>query len=320
MKSLKAIITGLVLLLFLYIQTGNCQESKHTADKDLRNKANAGAPPKTWQEHWFAHKKLLKLVFYDHDLALYYDNGMDTSIHWNHAQFAASWRYIKKNYGEYGDSSRLYVICHGIPPNGTAEENSYGGGHPSPYYDPSHDYRNTIDCGLGANDWEHPTGDAIRQPIHEMAHIVASSSYGMIHDISSDLWSDSKFAEIFIYDVLLNIGRADEASQVLRQMQTQYDDFPAPRTQWFKNWFYPIYGKYGKGAILARYFRELSKNVHDRSEGLNLGEFVHFFSGAAGTDLSGQASIAFGKAWDEQAKAQFKKAQSDYPKVKYKRS
>jgi len=276
-----------------------------------------GAPPATWQEHWFAHNKLLDRVYYDDDLALYYDDGMDPTIQWDRSQFTSCWQYIKKNYGTYGDSSRLYVVLHGIPSNADPIEAGYSGGHPCPYYDPSHDYRNAIDCGLGNDVWASATGDGIREPIHEMGHIVASSSYGMTHDISSGLWGDSKFAEIFIYDVLMNINRQEEAQEVFQQMQTQYDNFPAPNTQWFKNWFYPIYSQYGQGAVLARYFKELSDNAHDRSEALNIGEFVHFFSGAAGVNLSAQAQIAFGTAWDDNAIAQFKQAQAIYPNVKY---
>lgn len=320
MKNIFSLITALVVI--SGIATA-CNKGSKSADANphqsigTTEKPKTGAPPATWKEHWFAHDKLLDLVYYNDDLALYYDDGMDRSVQWDRSQLTNAWRYIKKTYGNYGDSSRLYVIMHGIPQNATPIQAGYSGGHPSPYYDASHDYRNTIDCGLGNDTWPTGNGDAIRQPIHEMGHIVASSSYGVTHDISSGLWSDSKFAEIFIYDVLMNINRQQEAQEVYQQMQTQYDNFPAANTQWFKNWFYPIYDKYGQGAVLARYFKEISDNAHERSEELNLGEFVHFFSGAAGVNLSDQAKTAFGSAWNDTAKAQLKKAQAIYPNVKY---
>jgi hypothetical protein len=282
------------------------------------------APAAIWLEHCGNnptpkgnHRKKVSLNYYNDDLALYFDDDMDQSVQWVRSQYTLAWRYVKKTYGNYGDSSRLYVVCHGIPPNSDDIEDGYAGGHPGTYYNEEHNYHNAADCGLGVSEWTVTTGDAIKQPIHEIGHIVASSSYGMTNDISSALWSDSKFAEIFIYDVCMNINRQDVAQAVFQQMQDQYDDFPAPNTQWFKNWFYPIYHQYGEGAVLARYFKELSDNAHFRSQGLNLGEFVHFFSGAAGANLSAQAKIAFGTAWDDTAKAQFKKAQEIYPNVRY---
>ncbi|EHQ25788.1 hypothetical protein [Mucilaginibacter paludis] len=320
MKNYIYSIAAMVMICGIVIA---CKKSEQSGSSSGGTKTTPvttvmGAPPATWKEHcWGGHTKLVSLAYYNDDLALYYDDGMDQSIQWFRSQYTLAWRYVKKTYGNYGDSSRLYMICHGIPPNASAQDNSYGGGHPGTYYDETHNYRNTTDCGLGVSVWAESTGDAIREPIHEIGHIVASSSYGMKHDISSGLWGDSKFAEIFIYDVLMNINRQPEAQDIFNQMQTQYDDFPAPNTQWFKNWFYPIYNKYGQGAVLAKYFKQLSDNAHDRSEALNLGEFVHFFSGAAGVNLNDQAKIAFGTAWNDTAIAQFKKAQAIYPNVKY---
>ncbi|WP_431200150.1 hypothetical protein ACQ86K_08135 [Mucilaginibacter sp. P19] len=65
-------------------------------------------------------------------------------------------------------------------------------------------------------------------PVHEVGHIVSGASHGVKGSPSDALWGDSKFMEIFNYDVLKHIGREDEAGRVYKQMQTQYDDFPAP--------------------------------------------------------------------------------------------
>lgn len=35
------------------------------------------APTTTWQEHWFDHQQLVKHVYYDQHIALYYDVGVD---------------------------------------------------------------------------------------------------------------------------------------------------------------------------------------------------------------------------------------------------
>lgn len=37
-------------------------------------------PPETWQEHWFEHNQLVTRVYYDDDVAVYYDNEVDRNI------------------------------------------------------------------------------------------------------------------------------------------------------------------------------------------------------------------------------------------------
>ncbi|WP_328564964.1 hypothetical protein [Streptomyces coelicoflavus] len=46
-----------------------------------------------------------------------------------------------------------------------------------------------------------------------------------------------------------------------------------------------------------------------------MGEFVHFWSGAAGTDLSGRAETAFG--WTDAYEPQLRRARLDYPGLPY---
>ncbi|MFT3926445.1 MAG: hypothetical protein QM778_28125 [Myxococcales bacterium] len=48
---------------------------------------------------------------------------------------------------------------------------------------------------------------------------------------------------------------------------------------------------------------------------MNLGEFVHFMSGAAGTDLKTQAMNAF--TWSTEREQQLTKARADFPGVTY---
>lgn len=270
---------------------------------------DAGAPPKTWQEHWFEHNQLVSRVYYNENVAVYFDKDVSPSLNWPFKVLSDTWAYVKKTYGNFGDSTRLYVILH---------QGRYGGGHPASYFDQSHDYRNMIDCGL--DDWTSPTGQQIGMPIHEIGHIVCGASHGAKGSPSDVLWGDSKFMEIFNYDVLMNIGREDEAARVYQQMQMQYDDFPRPQTQWFKNWFYPIYNQYGKAAVLNRYFALLAANFPKRGQeytrNLNWGEFIHFWSGAAGINLKDLATQAFG--WSDEWERQFQAAKAEFPNVTYK--
>ncbi|EHQ28065.1 hypothetical protein [Mucilaginibacter paludis] len=272
-----------------------------------------GPPPSTWQEHWFEHNSLLKRVFYDNNQALYYDDAMDRKVTWPDTVFAKVWAYAKKTYGNFGDSSRLYVVMH---------QGIYTGeGHPGSYFDAAHDYRNMID--VGSQDWTVASDNNLNIPIHETGHIICGANNGVKGSPSDVIWGDSKFMEIYIYDVLINIGRPEEAAKVFNQMQTQYDNFPSSRSQWFKNWFYPIYNQYGKAAVLSKYFVLLSQNFPKKTNAhgfeytrdLKFGEFIHFWSGAAGVNLKAQATIAFG--WNMAWEQELKNAQEDFPNVKY---
>jgi hypothetical protein len=315
MKFLKNIFrVSAVLLLFL---AGSCKKNKQTTD--VVQNDPPGSPPKTWQEHWGGpHTFLLNRVYFDSDVAVYYDPSMDRSVTWPYKTMSDTWKYVKKTYGAFGDSARLYVVLHGIS---TPFEETLGGGHPASYFDDSHDYRNAIDCGLG--DWKYPTGQQIGIPIHETGHIVCGANNGVKGSPSDVLWGDSKFMEIYNYDVLMNIGRQDEAARIYDQMQAQADTFPRAGSQWFKNWFYPIYSKYGHAAVLSKYFKLLAANYPkmpnphgaEYTQNLNWGEFIHFWSGATGDNMKSQATFAFG--WTDEWEQQFRQAQKDFPNVKY---
>ncbi|WP_184542813.1 hypothetical protein [Mucilaginibacter sp. FT3.2] len=271
-----------------------------------------GIPPYTWQEHWFEHKQLLTRVYYDDNVAVYYDDGVKRSITWPFKVMADVWVYTKKTYGGFGKDGRLFVVFH---------SGRYGGGHPSTYFDASHNNRNVIDVGSGdPNAWTEATGNNIRVPVHEVGHIVEGASKGIHNSPSFPLWGDSKWMEIYIYDVLKALGKTADADNIYNQMQTQKDNFPRPGTQWFKNWFYPIYSEHGGSKVLNRYFEVLAANFSKKgkaySRDMNWGEFVHFWSGAAGVNLKTQATIAFG--WTDEWEQQFKQAQKDFPNVKYK--
>jgi hypothetical protein len=309
----KIIAKTLIYLLVPFFLLGLVSKSKAQAKEQFSTGRSISPPDSVWKEHWFEHQQELKLVESNQNVAVFYDNNMPRSVKWPIAVMADCWAYVKVNYGDFGPDPKLYVILH------RSMGKDYAGGHPSPFFDASHDYRNVIDCGL--QQWDKPIGEQIGMPIHEMGHIVTSASHGAKGSPSDVLWGDSKFMEIFNYDVLKNIGMGDEANRVFTQMQTQYDDFPRSGTQWFKNWFFPIYSKYGEGKVLSRYFELLALNFPKYRNGrfkrdLNFGEFVHFWSGAAGIDLKDTAEKAFG--WPIEYDLQFRQAQKDFPKLPYK--
>ncbi|MCD0490480.1 hypothetical protein LPB86_19735 [Pedobacter sp. MC2016-14] len=317
MKSIKPILLAATLCALTLLSS--CKKS---GSDDSPEETSALTPPvETWQEHWFQHTQLVKRVYYDDKVAVYDDPYMSTIRHeWINKTMGDVWTYVKKNYGQFGNGDpRLYVVTHGVIGN---LNSSYSGGHPDSYFGANHDYRNMIDVGLGADSWTSETGQAIGIMTHEVGHIVCGANNGVNGSPSDALWGDSKFMEIFNYDVFANINRQSEADLVYSQMQTQYDNFPQAGTQWFKNWFYPIYTNYGRGAVLSKYFQLLAANFPSVNKlyarDINLGEFVHFWSGAAGVNLEARALLAFGASWsNETTQAQFRIAKVAFPNVKY---
>lgn len=264
----------------------------------------ADSPPATWQEHWFEHNQVMSKVFQDNDVAVYFDNDVNRSITWPNTYMSQVWRYTKKTYGNFGTQPQLYALFH---------TNKYSGGHPSGYFDASHDYRNVIDVGPGP--WTNGTGNDLDLVTHEVGHIVEGDSKSVHGSPAFVLWGDSKWNEIFIYDVYVGLGRSSDVTRWYNLMINGTDSFPRANTHWFRDWFYPIYSKYGGSAVLNRYFvlvaQYFPKNGSDNARDMNWGEFVHFWSGAAGVNLKSLATTAFG--WPSDWETQFNQAQKDFP-------
>ncbi|RYZ84343.1 MAG: hypothetical protein EOO68_31760, partial [Moraxellaceae bacterium] len=196
-------------------------------------------PPDTWQEHWFEHNQIVSKFFSDNDVAIYYDKDVNRNITWMNKFTGDVWRYTKQTYGDFGGKPHLYAIFHAY---------KYGGGHPSTWWDAHHDYRNVIDMGQ-AGDWETQGGWNIGIITHEISHIVELGSKGIHGSPAFGIWHDSKWAEIYHYDVLLNLGMTAAANEAYNDTVNNVDDFPRANTYWFRDWFYPIYSKHGGNKV-----------------------------------------------------------------------
>jgi hypothetical protein len=261
-----------------------------------------GAPPKTWALH---HKEL-KRAYYDDDVAIYYDKDMDPNVTWTFKYISDLWRYIKTAY-QCTPDQRLFAVLHG----------KGGGGTASYFYSSAYDYRNTIDCSSDSweeGKWPH---DLIT---HEMFHIVETVSFGA-HSNSAGygnypngIWGDSEFAPIFQYDLYKTFGMEADAKGWEIFMQDSFTNHPIPQTYWSLNWFWPIYQNYGKTELLTGFFKLVGEKFPENRK-LNFGEFVHFFSGAAGADLKQYATEAFG--WPETFENEWINARAEFPTIQY---
>lgn len=312
----------LILITLLSI-FASCSKKTVIIPKTTPVKADANAPAATWQEHWFDHVQLVNRVFYDTSVVVYFDKDVHADITWPNKYMAQAWDYTKKTYGNFGKDSRLYVVFHA---------GKYSGGHPSTYMDASHDYHNVTDCGSNDPDaWTTGTGNDIDLTTHEIGHIVEGASKGVHGSPAFPIWHDSKWMEIYQYDVYLGLGRDDDAVRWSNMKLSTTDDFPRTGTHWYRDWFLPIYTQHGKTAALNNFFTLLAKyfpkhtynngveNFPEYSRDLNLGEFIHFWSGAAGADLKQLALNAFGDK-DEQGNnwaTQLEQAKKDFPAITY---
>ena len=290
-----------------------CKKDKTSSGNTPPPVVNYNVPPSTWQEHWFDHKQLVSRVYYDTSLVVYYDADVKKDIAWPFSFVKDVWLYSRKVYGaEFGTDKRLYAVFH---------TGKYSGGHPGYYYSNNHDNRNVIDCGSNSsNAWESGAGNDLDLVTHEIGHIVESAANNTKGSPAFAIWKDSKWMEIYIYDVYRGLGRTADAERWYNLMMNTTDNFPRTNTQWFKNWFYPIYTQYGGSAVLNKFFKMVA--LHFPRDGsqkftrdMNWGEFVHFWSGAAGADLKAMASNAFG--WSNEWEQQLTKAKTDFPSVKY---
>ena len=254
-------------------------------------------------------------MHYDNDLALYYDDNVARStVPYISKYLGDAWRYVKRNYGSFGPDGRLYAIFH------TAK---YSGGHPSYYFDASHDNKNVIDQGPGP--WLQQSGNT-DLPTHEIFHIVESASFNTrgspgFGNPPNGIWGDSKMAEIFIYDVYKGLGLNAEAERFKNAVSGQTNNIPKPNTYWFRDWLLPWYTRGSGTKALVNFFKLLSQHFPKQSgtnrytRSMNWGEFIHFSSGAVGANMKNQAAVAFG--WTTDMENQFNKARRDFANIIY---
>jgi hypothetical protein len=268
--------------------------------------ANLAPPPRTWQEHWFEHNQLLELVGYNDQVAMYFDDDVNRNgTEWILPFMTELVKYTEATYGDLGPD-RVFLVFH---------EGKYSGGHPSYYFDDSHDHRNVTDCGPGP--WTSPAYDI---PSHELGHIVESTLHGKHGSPAFPLWGDSKWMEFYQYDAYVALGMTADAERLFDRFTGTSDDFPRPGTHWFRDWFYPLWRDHGHAQVMVKFFQLLAEHFPSSADGdyqrdLSFGELVHFMSGAAGTNLKGLATDAFG--WPSEREAEFEKARQDFPGVTY---
>lgn len=313
MKTRSYSFFSATLIMAIALLPAGCKKNKNAGGTTPPPVINYNVPPSAIQENWLGHSQQVSRIFYDSTLVVYFDNDVDRSITWPNSFLNQVWQYSRRTYGSgFGPDARLYAVFH---------TGRYSGGHPGYYYSDVHGNRNIIDCGsLSPDAWTAGTANDLDIVTHEIGHIVESAANGTKGSPAFPIWKDSKWMEIYIYDVYKGLGRTADVNRWYNLMQGTVDNFPQPNTQWFKNWFYPIYTQYGGSAVLNRFFKLVAthfpKNANKQfTRDMNWGEFVHFWSGAAGVNLKSLATGAFG--WPADWEILFTNAKAEFPAITY---
>lgn len=313
---LSAAVAALVLVTIAGGSASEAQSQKAASKQKQAPDSKTvklAAPPATWKEHCLEHRELLKLVESNDDVAIYFDDAMPRrGIAWMVPFVTKAWQYTKKTYGSFGPDPRLFLIFH---------QGKFSGGHPSTYFDDSHDRHNATDCGLG--NWDRFSIDVVS---HEMGHIVEGASNEVEESPAFEIWKDSKWIEFYQYDLYVGLGLKNDARHVYDKWSNQADDFPRQGTHWFRDFFYPLWRDHGHARVMVNFFELVAKHFprgpygkdkHPRyTRRMNWGEFVHFMSGAAHQDIRQLVRRAFG--WPVEWNELYRKARADFPDIEYK--
>ncbi len=258
-----------------------------------------------WQEHWFEHDQLLKLKLLDDCVAVYTDSDVAPPEAARVGDFVSrAWRYNLEHYGPFGDE-RVFAILH---------TGKYLGGHAVPYWDASHDFRNVIDGGRSA--W--PAGD-YDMVAHLFSYVVEdNAAHTKRRSPASWIWNEEGFAEIYKYDLYVGLGMQAEADEAFAEFEPVEHEYPVLHSYWFADFYYPIWRDHGGTQVLAKFF-DLLEQYYPAPGGvmpdMTWGEYIHFMSGAAGTEVRTQATYAFG--WYPEWDTELAQAQADFPDIDY---
>ncbi len=264
-----------------------------------------GAPPRALVEDWSDHDEVLNRQVLNGFVGVFFDPEVDRTSEWTFDFFGNIWPRTLSVYGRYGEPSSLYVVAHG------EDKSTYYG----TYLEAGSGKRNIIDFPLTSTEFDSQTAD---EALALLAGVVESAYGNNSGAPASGVWN-SKFAEIFIYDTYLSQGLDAEAERVKAEFEAKSETFPSADSYWFRDWLFPIYETYNQEATFNAFFN-LIKTYYPADAGtyaktMTVGEFVHFFSGAAGVNLKSMFEDAFG--WDTSYDQELLMAQAQFPDMPY---
>lgn len=300
-----------IFLVFATILMVSCsQEDGFSLDgypDAVINNDPPGSPPRGLTENWNNHSGEINRKYFDTYTAVYYGDEVNREMTWPYEFLSGSWQYILTRYGTFGnEEAALYAIIH----QDLDPEPYY-----STYFNEQTSFRSLIDFSVTGIE---NSGANLDVAANLMSAVVENSAHQTLGSPAHAIWQD-KFSEIFRYDLYTALELPDQAKRIHDSSIGSASSFPSSETFWFRDWFLPLYENYNGSVILNNFFKVLSENYKKSGEAyasdMNMGEFVHFFSGASGEDLQPMAETAFG--WSDQWESELLQARTDYPNLNY---
>lgn len=306
MKKIFNSTLVLMITLVLFSCTEDSFNLKGYPDSVV-NDDPAGSPPRGIVEKWNNHSDLLNRKYFDSYIAVYYGDEVNREIEWPYTFISDSWKFVIDNYGNFGDEgSRLYAAIH---------QDLNSDSYISTYFDEISNFQSLIDISLEGGEIDTNNKDKI---VFLIEKLVENSVKGVKGAIGEELWKD-QFAKIFVYDMYKAVGLDDDAQRIYNNAITEEVSYPSANTFWFKDWFLPLYETYNGTVIFSNFYKLLSEKYplegNSYARDLNLGEMIHFFSGASGVDLQPLAETAFG--WNNEYEELLFQAKAKFPDMNY---
>ncbi|MBF4466285.1 discoidin domain-containing protein [Flavobacterium sp. LC2016-12] len=303
-------IVKIISLIFVTSLLCSCNDDETSLIEGLPdaivNTDPAGAPPREINENWGDHKDKLYRQFFDKNVAVYYDNDVKRPLDWPNDFFKNTWKQVTNTYGDFGGDNRLYVVFH---------DKSKGTTYVGTTFNDESGNRSIFDLAFEGYEMK---GNNIDNPLLAISQIVETSSRGINGSPAQAVWGNT-FGEIFTYDIYTTLQMQADADRIAAVYNAKTENFPKENTYWFKDWYLPIYKDHGGSLVLGNFFKLAGQffptNGNSYDHQMNMGEFVHFFSGATGDDLQPLAEAAFG--WSDEWQEQLLDARADFPTLNY---
>lgn len=307
---MKKNILKIIPLIFIASLATSCSQDDNYVFDDYPSSVvkndPAGAPPLSFKETWSNHTDKLWRQYLDNNVAVYYDEAVKRPLEWPYAFFGNTWKEVNKTYGAFGDENRLYAVFH---------NESKGATYVGTIFDNTSSNRSLFDIAFEGTEMK---GNNIDNPLKAVSQIVETSSNGIKGSPAKALWGDT-YSQIFLYDIYTDLDMKTEADRIFALNNTKTTNSPKANTYWFRDWYYPIYKDHGGRMSLGKFFKLLSQyyptNGNTYNHDMNMGEFVHFYSGATGDNLQPLAQAAFG--WSDEWQEQLLDARADFPTMPY---
>ncbi|RUT72472.1 hypothetical protein D0817_02375 [Flavobacterium cupreum] len=266
----------------------------------------AGAPPREIKENWSGHTDKLYRQFFDKSVAVYYDSEVKRPLDWPNDFFKNTWKQVTATYGDFGGDNRLYAVFH---------DKSKGPIYVATTFNAASGNRSIFDIAFEGYEMK---GNNIDNPLLAVSQIVETSSRGINGSPAKAIWGDT-YSQIFLYDIYTKLQMQSDADRIAAANNAKTSTFPKQNTYWFRDWYAPIYKDHGGSLSLGNFFKLTAQfyptNGNTYAHDMNMGEFVHFFSGATGDDLQPLAEAAFG--WSDEWQEQLLDARADFPTLNY---